>query len=594
MEQSPEEIADCMPEEKVTFTPQKMVGWYNAEQLINTGIKSVVSSVFGDYADKRETQAAIAHSEGHDYSEKYKEIWFDFTADLGDGFNSTYTIARLLAKESLTLTNTNSEIVTKRGNILILGGDQVYPVASRKNYNNKLIGPYATAFPKNNDDTNPPHLYAVPGNHDWYDGLTHFLKIFCQQRSLGNWRTQQHRSYFSIKLSEKVWLWGIDIQLNTDIDKPQLDYFDTIAAKMNEGDNVILCTAEPSWIYTTKPKDPSYHNLKFFEEEYIVKKKFQLILSLSGDLHHYARYSKKEENQELHKLTTGGGGAFSHPTHNLPDQICVREGYFNFRTSFPSKKESRRMTFWNLLYPITNWSFACFMGAFYLLFAWMLQSYTRNDNATFIQNLSDHAPSVSNLNWFMHLAGDVIMMSPFLVVLMALIIFGLYAFADTDSGNVGWAKLAGILHGIAHMIINFLLLWIFAYINQQFLHIPLATFMGVLLLSLEMFLIGGGIGSMIMAGYLMFCNLILHTHDNEAFSALKWQDHKSFLRMHLTQDQLTIYPIGVRRVTRWKRVGNLFKGQDAETHLIEEPIKINLTTINQEPYEISVIENYRH
>ena len=36
-----------------------------------------------------------------------------------------------------------------------------------------------------------PTVYAIPGNHDWYDGLTGFLRQFGQDRWLGGWRTHQ-------------------------------------------------------------------------------------------------------------------------------------------------------------------------------------------------------------------------------------------------------------------------------------------------------------------------------------------------------------------------------------------------------------------
>src|SRR5688572_20969633 len=35
------------------FIPQGMVSWFDPAQLIQTGIRTVVSSVFGSYADKR-------------------------------------------------------------------------------------------------------------------------------------------------------------------------------------------------------------------------------------------------------------------------------------------------------------------------------------------------------------------------------------------------------------------------------------------------------------------------------------------------------------------------------------------------------------
>ena len=71
-----------------------------------------------------------------------------------------------------------------------------------------------------------PTVYAIPGNHDWYDGLTGFMRLFGQDdRWLGGWRTNQTRSYFAVELPHDWWLWGIDIQSDSLIDEPQLDFF---------------------------------------------------------------------------------------------------------------------------------------------------------------------------------------------------------------------------------------------------------------------------------------------------------------------------------------------------------------------------------
>jgi hypothetical protein len=50
---------------------------------------------------------------------KRKDLWFDFMADTGDGGNSTYSVARLLAQPSLKM----GKIELPRGDLLIIGGD---------------------------------------------------------------------------------------------------------------------------------------------------------------------------------------------------------------------------------------------------------------------------------------------------------------------------------------------------------------------------------------------------------------------------------------------------------------------------------------
>lgn len=50
-------------------------------------------------------------------------IWFDFMADTGDGGNSSYAVARLLAQPSLKARIGGSKLVLPRGDFLLIGGD---------------------------------------------------------------------------------------------------------------------------------------------------------------------------------------------------------------------------------------------------------------------------------------------------------------------------------------------------------------------------------------------------------------------------------------------------------------------------------------
>lgn len=109
-----------------------------------------------------------------------------------------------------------------------MGGDEVYPKATRQAYPNQLHQQYLWAFPdhdRHSDDDIP--LFAIPGNHDWYDGLDLFLALFCREKHwhVGSWPRQQQRNYFAIQLTDNCWLWATDIQLADDMDQPQADYF---------------------------------------------------------------------------------------------------------------------------------------------------------------------------------------------------------------------------------------------------------------------------------------------------------------------------------------------------------------------------------
>ena len=130
----------------------------------------------------------------------------------------------------------------------MLGGDQVYPSASVEAYEDHFLGPFAAAL-WSPDEAAAPDLWAVPGNHDWYDGLTSFLRVFCRKGGwVGGWRTKQKCSYFALRLPHNWWLWAIDIQFDTYLDTKQLDYFEGVGAELGEQDRVVLVTAKPSWV----------------------------------------------------------------------------------------------------------------------------------------------------------------------------------------------------------------------------------------------------------------------------------------------------------------------------------------------------------
>ncbi|MGG7380883.1 hypothetical protein ACQ7B2_19805, partial [Escherichia coli] len=65
-----------------------------------------------------------------------EELWLDYVADVGDGFDATYSIAYLLAQPSLNL----GGISLPRGQALVMGGDQVYPTGSAQAYRERCEG----------------------------------------------------------------------------------------------------------------------------------------------------------------------------------------------------------------------------------------------------------------------------------------------------------------------------------------------------------------------------------------------------------------------------------------------------------------------
>jgi len=249
----------------------------------------------------------------------------DYLADTGDGFEGTYAMAYLLAIDQLKVPGIEKPLAA--ADTLIMGGDQCYPQATREEYKSRLVTPFNWAL-----DVEKPNrkVFAIPGNHDWYDGLAAFDSLFCSSRDrlsehnptrIGGWQCQQHRSYWAMRLPYNWWIWGTDIQFSKYLDAPQINYFELIARQMNPGDNLIICIAEPSWLIADLQGEDEDEN--FFKITTIARNRGARICAvIAGDWHHYNRYYANA--LDVHFITAGGGGSFLHPTHVLRDNISVR------------------------------------------------------------------------------------------------------------------------------------------------------------------------------------------------------------------------------------------------------------------------------
>ncbi|MEX2658637.1 MAG: hypothetical protein WD232_02995 [Acidimicrobiales bacterium] len=540
-----------------------MVRWLDPHQLLDTTVRVLLSGVFSAYADSRELQA-LEPAEVTDRSSE-ADLWLDYVADLGDGWNSTYTVARLLATEGLKLEWEGEVHSTERGRILVMGGDQVYPVPTAAEYENRMLGPYRAALPCVTGEA--PELFAIPGSHDWYDALVNFTSIFCRNRWIGGWRTRQRRSYFALKLPNGWWLWGIDIQFGSFIDEAQLKYFADIASgEVSPGDRIVLCMAKEVESGRKQAEIHSDRDVEHLEREIIRPSGAELVLYLKSGKHHYARYV--EEDGCRQHITAGGGGAFLHPTHELPDRVDLRgaDGAIPYRraAAFPSPAVSKRLRRRIWLLPAYNLPLASLFGAVHVLLAFMMNLH-----------LGDRHVAVG--------LGDLwraVWESPtafLFILLVAVSLAGMVRFAhDLD----GFGRLAlGLIHSTLQLA-SVAGVMIAASLLSTSHDLPgpwsLVTFV------VWVALLGGIGGTLGMSGYLWATNC-LGIHGNEAYAPLHHQDLKHFLRLHITADGgLTLYPIGVERVGRkWKLCPDAPEqapwfapdGPEPEAHLIEAPIR---------------------
>ncbi|OJF13871.1 metallophosphoesterase [Couchioplanes caeruleus] len=521
-----------MDPQELGFTPQRPVGWLAPLLLLNTGLRTLMAILFGAYLDKRELQNALP-GESFEQPGTDGELWLDYVSDLGDGFDATYSVAYLLAQPGLEVGGRT----LPRGQMLVMGGDQVYPLANGDGYENRMKGPYRAALPEPPAAGPRPTLFALPGNHDWYDGLTAFLRLFARRKDghIGGWRTQQRRSYFAVKLPADWWLFAIDEQFGAYIDDPQLVYFEKAAGGLGPADRIILMTPSPTWVKAAK-KPGAYDSVDYFIRTILAPTGAQVRLLVSGDLHHYARYTG--EDREL--ITCGGGGAYLLATHQLPEKLIVppretltrnasRSREYALASRFPTFSESRRMS-WGAFrkIPARNAGFATMLG--------IIQTLT----------MLAMAGAAGQAGIFQRL------FSIPLVFMMVLILLGTVLFAQPPEASQDkharhW--ILGLVHGFAHIALAAGGSWLWLRLPFHEWSWPGPLVVAAILYGPVIALLA----TQLLTLYLLIASLF-DVNVNELFAGQGIEDSKSFLRMHIAADgTLTIHPLGVDKIChRWK------------------------------------------
>lgn len=546
-----------------------MVSWYDPVQLVRTGCSVVISNLFAHNIDRRMLEALDGGPfEYFDYSvddagSPRRELWLDYVADTGDGFDSTYAVASAVASDRLEVTDpTGTPYTTERGRVLVFGGDQVYPVATRERYEQQLVMPYEHALPISGAPH--PDVYAIPGNHDWYDGLIAFTRRFCSKRWFGGWRSQQRTSYFALRLPHDWWLLGTDVQLDSDIDADQVSYFKAIAARMSADARIILCNAEPHWIYEKLYGDVDRSqlasNLRFLETQVF---KRRIAVFLAGDLHHYRRHSQDAHH---HKIVAGGGGAFLHPTHGVDVETLPGPSHkqpYTLRCSYPDVATSRGLTRRNFWFPLLNPRFGLVTALLYLL--------TCRAVPIDVSGLG-----LGDIGKVINLAVCATLRGPTALLWVVGMVGGVILFTDTSS--LRYRIAGGLGHALAHLAAVMFLGWGAAALVAGW-KLPLAAD----LLATGALIFGAGwiAGSLVLGAYLFVSLNWFGRHTNEAFSSLAIADWKNFLRLHIDdRGALRIYPIGIDRVPRrWQptSTGPRLVPRDPRAtrpRLIEPPIEV--------------------
>jgi hypothetical protein len=363
---------------------------------------------------------------------------------------------------------------------------------------------------------------------------------------------------------------------------------------MEEGSKLILCTGKPDWEYVRGDKPGTYEALSYLERlaPAVRGKNHKLKLVLSGDSHHYARF----QEDGLNYITCGGGGAFLHPTHQLPKEpvdfetrfpkpgeaydpdkspyprrfsIATKEGS-TAQALYPDRKTSSRLTAGNLFFAFRNWKLTATLAGIYLFFTWLLDFNARVSGQ---RSLVDALAAGSCWD-AVERYWSLVAYSPWSATLVLITGAAYYYFADDEKK---WRRaLIGAGHALLHAVLVTLVTC--AIIRWMTPAPPALSNIPWIALTLFVAALASAFASATLIGlYLWFCLSVFGIHWGH-YSSLAIQGYKSFLRFHIGADKaLTIYPVGLTNVPNdrgwfWSRKER--KPGDLDPHLIEPAIRI--------------------
>jgi Calcineurin-like phosphoesterase len=278
----------------------------------------------------------------------YDEFSFLLMGDTGEGDFSQWALLPSLLSHATD------------ASFLVICSDVLYPLGDVNEYDAKFFTPYHDlALP----------IYALPGNHDWYDSLAAFMFYFGGRDDPppdlpidpGPGSLMRRLRVGSRLLLRRV-LWRdpseagdlnrvkeLRSSRNKDRQRPPLPqpgpYFvlDTKHLRIVCIDTGILGTLDedqgrwlldvsrgnkPKILLTGKPLIVNGHTSPCAIDgapggfrtvlDLVRAPAFNYRLTLGGDTHNYQHYIDHLDGGELHHVVSGGGGAFMHATHTIP------------------------------------------------------------------------------------------------------------------------------------------------------------------------------------------------------------------------------------------------------------------------------------
>ncbi|MEW2812663.1 metallophosphoesterase [Streptomyces massasporeus] len=255
----------------------------------------------------------------------------------------------------------------------VLASDVIYPVGSADDYDTKFFRPY--------QDYRAP-IYAIPGNHDWYEDLGGFMRVFCDDapplppeprprpftrawlrsllwhrprpdagqhlaearklRSAPEQQAVQPGPYWAIDAGP-VRIIGIDTGLLGTLDAEQGAWLREVSRGPRPK---ILVTGSP--LYVDGRREPCAVEGGGTVDDIVRDPDHHYVAAIGGDIHNYQRYPVVlDDGRTLQYVVAGGGGAFMHATHTIPRVNVAGVTEQDFRC-YPLRGDS--LAFYSRLY----------------------------------------------------------------------------------------------------------------------------------------------------------------------------------------------------------------------------------------------------
>jgi hypothetical protein len=342
----------------------KKVSWLNPKTLW-VARNGVLASWFGDptgrtrsrWAEQREAAGAPADKViRRDDPDRFS---FMVIGDTGEGDDPQYAVVPGFLKES------------QETSFAVIASDVIYPVGATADYGTKFFRPYRNY---------QAPIYAIPGNHDWYEDLYGFMQVFCDAplldpqptprpptrawlrsllwhnpstqdeqrlvearalRSAPAQQAVQPGPYWAIDAGP-VRIVGIDTGLLGTIDAEQGRWLREVSRGHRPK---ILITGSP--LYVDGEHHPCAIDGGGTVDDIVRDPEHHYVAAIGGDIHNYQRYPVEVDGRTIQYVVSGGGGAFMHATHTIPRVSIANVTEKDFRC-YPLRGDS--LAFYSRLY----------------------------------------------------------------------------------------------------------------------------------------------------------------------------------------------------------------------------------------------------